>query len=91
MGRGWDHQNSIRTNSLAIAFIGDFNKEYVTATAKEAAQALIVEGERIGKIDPNEYKLIGENQTSPLRFYSPGWNLVGEIKKWDHYYPGSML
>lgn len=89
-GRGWDTQNSLRAKSLSISFIGDFNKDLLSDTVQNATKALLDEGVTLGMLSES-YKLIGENQTSPLRFYSPGWNAVKEIKKWDHYFAGTML
>lgn len=90
IGRGWDKQNSLRVDSVAVAFIGDFNKDVPDSKALEAGKALITEGVNLGMIAA-DYELIGENQTSALRFYSPGRNLMAVIKSWDHYFPGTKL
>ncbi|XP_066155304.1 uncharacterized protein [Euwallacea fornicatus] len=90
VGLGWEGQNNVRKDSIAIAFIGDFNKEFLNESARSAGQALIAHGVDQGKVDDG-YKLIGENQTSPLRYYSPGWNLATAIKNWRHYFSGTML
>ncbi|XP_066250351.1 peptidoglycan-recognition protein LF-like [Euwallacea similis] len=90
VGQGWEGLNNVRIDSIGIAFIGDFNKEFASALAVNAGQALIAYGVDEGKVDEG-YKLIGENQTSPLRYYSPGWNLTIAIKNWKHYFSGTML
>lgn len=90
IGRGWDKQNSLRVDSMAVAFIGDFNKDAPDSKAVKAGKALINEGVKLGMI-ADDYQLIGENQTSPLRFYSPGRNLMKVIKNWDHYFSGTKL
>lgn len=90
VGRGWDKQNSLRVDSVAVAFMGDFNKDVPDSKAVKAGKALITEGVKLGIIAA-DYELIGENQTSPLRFYSPGRNLMAVIKSWDHYFSGTKL
>lgn len=89
-GRGWNYQNSLRAKSISICFIGDFNRDFLSEKAEDAARVLLKEGLKIGSLD-KKYILIGENQTSAKRFYSPGWNIVKEIKNWDHYFPGTKL
>ncbi|XP_050294879.1 peptidoglycan-recognition protein SB2-like isoform X4 [Anthonomus grandis grandis] len=90
VGRGWQYENTIRFKSVVISFIGDFSKGYATDKAINASLDLIGEGVRQGKIR-EDYKLIGENQTSAQRFYSPGYHMVEVIKKFNHYFPGTML
>ncbi|KAL1517472.1 hypothetical protein ABEB36_001235 [Hypothenemus hampei] len=90
MGVGWDRQNGIRVNSITLGFVGDFNRDEVTTTLEDTGKALLAEGVRLGKFDSG-FKLVGENQTSPLRYYSPGRNMIERIRNWDHFYPGIVL
>ncbi|KAF7268585.1 hypothetical protein GWI33_018333 [Rhynchophorus ferrugineus] len=77
-GRGWRHENAIRAGSISVCFLGDFNKIKPSGNATDAVKSLIDEGLRSGFVSKT-YKLVGENQTSPRRFYSPGINVVNEI------------
>ncbi|XP_060535554.1 LOW QUALITY PROTEIN: uncharacterized protein LOC132707648 [Cylas formicarius] len=71
VGRGWGRENALRVGSVAVAFIGDFNFGNLTSVAADAAAALLARGLDSGRL-AQDYRVVGENQTSPKRFYSPG-------------------
>lgn len=86
VGRGWDiqgaHTKGYNVNSICIAFIGTFNKIAPPERQLYAAQKIIEEGVKLGKLTP-DYKLYGHRQLIPSE--SPGLALFEIIKKWDHF------
>ncbi|XP_030762762.1 peptidoglycan-recognition protein LA-like isoform X3 [Sitophilus oryzae] len=89
VGRGWTNENHLRSKSLNICFIGDFNQIELSKRASEAGKDLIKYGLSEGKIS-DDFRLVGERQTSPLLF-GPGVNVAKEIAKWPNFYEGSVL
>lgn len=86
IGRGWDslgaHTKGYNSKSIGIAFIGTFTSVTPPQRQLMAAQKLIEEGVRLGKLTP-DYKLYGHRQF--LNTESPGTMLYEIIKKWDHW------
>ncbi|KAG8226176.1 hypothetical protein J437_LFUL012351 [Ladona fulva] len=87
-GRGWDtvggHSKGYDSVSLGLSLIGIFCEQTPPEIQISAAQELIQEGVRLGKISP-DYKLVGHRQISPTE--SPGEMLYQELQKWDHWSP----
>lgn len=85
-GRGWNkvgaHTKGYNVKSICIAFIGIFNKIVPPQRQLQAAQKIIEEGVKLGKLDKN-YRLYGHRQLAP--FESPGLALYEIITKWDHW------
>lgn len=85
-GRGWDyagaHTLGYNKYSIAIAFIGTFNKETPPKQQIEACQKLIERGVKLGKL-AKDYKLFGHRQLSSTS--SPGDKLFDIIKEWPHF------
>lgn len=85
-GRGWDkegaHTKGFNKRSICIAFIGTFNKVIPPQRQLIAAQMLIDQGVKMGKLEP-DYQLYGHRQLIPSE--SPGAALYDIIKKWPHW------
>ncbi|KAG5866186.1 hypothetical protein JTB14_030312 [Gonioctena quinquepunctata] len=84
VGRGWDIENYRRKNSLLVGFIGDYVFDILTKDMIDAAEQLISQGVQLGKLCL-DYEMVGENQTSPSKFLSPGENVYKVIKTWPHF------
>ncbi|XP_017956083.1 peptidoglycan-recognition protein SD [Drosophila navojoa] len=69
-------------NSLAIAFIGNFDLESPTDAALAAAQSLLEHAVSQGELAQN-YDLLGHRQLSATK--SPGDALYTIIKSWPHW------
>lgn len=85
VGRGWDTVSILGNLSIGIQVIGNFAFDSFNSNMAEAIEVVIEEGLRLNKITEN-YKLIGENQTSLYKYLSPGLNIYKEIKMWPHFY-----
>lgn len=85
VGTGWDYTNFLRKTSIGINFLGNFVYDELTADMIDAYQELITQGLQLNKIS-NDYKLVGENQTDPYVYLSPGPNVVKFMKNWPHFY-----
>lgn len=86
VGRGWDfqgaHTRGYNVKSISIAFIGTFNKYEPPTAQLDAAQKIIQEGVRLGKLS-DTYDLYGQRQIISVE--SPGLALYNIIKKWKHW------
>lgn len=85
VGTGWDFRNFLRKTSIGINFLGHFVYDELTEEMIDAFQELVTQGLQLNKIS-NDYKLVGENQTDPHMYLSPGPNIVRLMKNWSHYY-----
>lgn len=85
-GRGWDiegqHSHGFNANSLCITLIGIFTNVVPPEQQLSAAQKLIEQGVKLGKVIAN-YKLFGHCQVKAT--HSPGQALYEIIKTWDHW------
>ncbi|KAM8709755.1 hypothetical protein ACLKA7_016544 [Drosophila subpalustris] len=85
-GRSPSQQGAIaagnNADSLAIAFIGNFNDEAPTDSALAAAQSLLEHAVSQGQLAP-DYKLLGHRQVSATK--SPGDALYPLLEKWPHW------
>nr|AYV99629.1 venom polypeptide [Dolopus genitalis] len=85
-GRGWDkvgvHTNGFNRGSIGIAFVGTFTKIAPSTKQLRAAQMIIAEGVRLGKLS-TDYKLYGHRQL--IASESPGEELYKIIKLWPHW------
>lgn len=86
IGRGWHfkgkHTANFNAKSICIAFIGDFNENVPPTHQLDAAQRLIEEGVKQGKISAN-YDLYGQCQLKRIK--SPGLALFQIIQKWHRW------
>lgn len=86
VGRGFDkqgvHTKGFNEKSICIAFIGTFTNSVPPQCQLRAAQKIIEEGLKLGKIAPG-YRLYGHRQLKPTE--SPGAALFEIIKKWPHW------
>lgn len=86
VGRGWDdegaHTLGHNKRSIGIAFIGDFTKKTPPKRQLDAAQNMIAEGLKIGKIRAY-YELYGQCQLTATD--SLGDVLYEIIKKWNNW------
>lgn len=86
VGRGWyykgAHSRIFNQKSICIAFIGNFWKAQPPNRSLIAAQRLIEEGVRTGKL-AQDYRLYGARQLIPTS--SPGNELFQIIQQWDHW------
>ncbi|XP_051859621.1 peptidoglycan-recognition protein LC isoform X2 [Drosophila albomicans] len=86
VGRGWDfvgaHTYGSNRISIAIAFIGNYNKIEPTQEQVKACLLLIAEGVRLKKLS-SDYKIFGHRQL--LASESPGDKLYNIIKTWPHF------
>ncbi|KAL7732636.1 hypothetical protein ACLKA6_013566 [Drosophila palustris] len=83
VGRSWEWANTYANNTLAIAFMGDYERYVPTKRQLEGVQHLLSHGVAMQILDVN-YKMIALNQTRDS--LSPGANVYREIKKWSHFY-----
>ncbi|KAM8710466.1 hypothetical protein ACLKA7_017135 [Drosophila subpalustris] len=83
VGRSWEWANTYANNTLAIAFMGDYERYVPTKRQFEGVQHLLSHGVAMQILDVN-YKMIALNQTRDS--LSPGVNVYREIKKWSHFY-----
>ncbi|XP_034480260.1 peptidoglycan-recognition protein LA isoform X2 [Drosophila innubila] len=84
VGRGWDWANTYANQTLAITFMGDYDRYIPSSKQLEGVQYLLAHAVANHKLDFN-YKLVAQNQTKTSR--SPGINVYREISKWRHFYP----
>ncbi|KAL5277609.1 PGLYRP3 family protein [Megaselia abdita] len=86
VGRGWDfagaHTRGYNSDSVGIAFIGNFERTSPTSEAINAAEQLIASGVESKKLS-DEYKVYGHKQLAASS--SPGEQLYGIIKTWSHF------
>lgn len=85
VGRGWLYKGEHHpdySNSICIAFIGNFNDETPSDESLLAAKRLIERGVDIGKLDEN-YRVCGHCQLFLTE--SPGKKLYEIIQTWDHW------
>lgn len=87
VGRDWGVENQQRPNSIDIAFMGSFDGNVLSPEMIAVCQELINEGVRNGYLS-KDYKLVGHQQT--MGTASPGKNIMEVIRKWPHYYSGSI-
>lgn len=91
-GRGWDIRGnpamSINwsSESLGIAFIGDFDQEEPTSRQLEAAKKLLKFGVENNKL-AKDYELFGQYQIDVGDTTSPGFHVSKVIKTWEHWSP----
>ncbi|KAH8302777.1 hypothetical protein KR044_010741 [Drosophila immigrans] len=69
-------------NTLAIAFIGNFDAQAPSDSVVAAAQSLLEHAEQEGQLAA-DYKLLGHRQVSATK--SPGDALYALLEKWPHY------
>ncbi|KAH8398188.1 hypothetical protein KR215_011671 [Drosophila sulfurigaster] len=85
-GRSPSQQGAIAAgnngNSLAIAFIGNFDERAPSETVLAAAKSLLEHAEREGQLT-TDYKLLGHRQVSATK--SPGDALYALLEKWPHF------
>lgn len=85
-GRGWDkigsHTRGHNKGSLGIGFVGNFETTEPPENSLKAAQALIQEGIKLGKLS-HDYNLYGQKQLKNT--LSPGKFLIAKIELWPHY------
>jgi N-acetylmuramoyl-L-alanine amidase len=85
-GRGWSlqgtHTKGFNSDSIGIAFIGTFIHSAPSSQQLEAAQLLLHEGLRTGKLT-SDFELFGANQLVATK--SPGAALAEILKCWPHY------
>lgn len=85
-GRNPTHQGAVaagqNAGSLAIAFLGTFNKQAPTDAALAAGQELLAHAVTRGQLADN-YLLLGHRQLSATE--SPGDALYTLIRKWPHW------
>lgn len=88
VGRGWNiqgaHTRSFNSKSIGIGFIGTFIDVAPTKGQLCAAQKLMEEGVRLGKLT-DDYSIYGQNQLT--QSISPGQQLFNIIKTWSHWSP----
>lgn len=86
VGRGWDfagaHTRGYNSDSVGIAFIGNFERKSPTSEALSAAEQLIAAGVESRKL-AEDYKVYGHKQLAPST--SPGQELYNIIKTWPHF------
>lgn len=86
VGRGWNyigaHSKLFNQRSICIAFIGNFSEQCPTNESLVAAQRLIENGVRMGKLVQN-YRLYGHRQVIPT--LSPGNRLYEIIQTWTNW------
>lgn len=85
VGTGWDYRNFHRKTSIGIDFVGNYVYDALTEDMVDAFNALVEQGLQLKKI-AQKFKLVGENQTDPHMYLSPGPNVVKLMKNWPHYY-----
>lgn len=76
------HSRLFNPKSICIAFIGNFFKTLPPECSLTAAQELIKEGVRMGKLK-EDYRLYGHRQLIPT--ISPGNRLYEHLQTWDHW------
>lgn len=85
-GRGWDkmgaHTRSHNKGSLGIGFVGNFETTEPPENTLMAAQALIQEGIKLGKLTL-DYNLYGQKQLKNT--ISPGKYLFAKLELWPHF------
>ncbi|KAL5275681.1 PGLYRP1.2 family protein [Megaselia abdita] len=85
-GCGWHkvgaHTYGYNRNSMAIAFVGNFDEELPPQSALNAAKKLLSCGVQKGELH-RRYKLVAARQISSTE--SPGRKLFVELQDWDHY------
>ncbi|XP_068631036.1 peptidoglycan recognition protein-like [Battus philenor] len=85
-GPGWLHVGAhtygYNSKSVAIAFIGNFNKDEPTPKALDAAKALIKCGVEEGHLGSN-YHVVAHRQL--IASESPGRKLYNEIRRWPDW------
>ncbi|XP_035209347.1 peptidoglycan-recognition protein SC2-like, partial [Stegodyphus dumicola] len=90
-GRGWTvrgtHTLNFNTNSVGIAFIGNFNEIQPNKKMISAVLNLINCGVRKGYLTPIR-EIYGHRDVGCTE--SPGKNLYREIRKWPNYKGGRM-
>lgn len=91
VGVGWDFKNIIHKKaSIGINFLGNYVYDELTEDMVDAFHELIVQGLQLKKLS-NSFKLVGENQTNPKVYLSPGVNIYKIIKNWSHFYSGTWF
>nr|QYL00319.1 peptidoglycan-recognition protein SC1 [Holotrichia parallela] len=83
-GRGWSVKNSLRDDSISVAFIGNFIYDELLPSMLDALLELIESGRHLGVL-PDSYRIVAHNQTAPT--LSPGRNVYKVIKELAHFYP----
>lgn len=82
-GRGWDYENAYGDKSLAVQFLGDFQRYAVEDKQFEAMEWLLNYGKTQAYL-ANDYRLFGLNQTR-LSKYSPGVNVMKRLVNLPRY------
>lgn len=85
VGTGWDAGNFHKKLSIGINFLGNFVYDELTDDMIDAFNVLVKQGLQLRKIS-EDYKLVGENQTNPHNYLSPGPNVYRLMKNWLHFY-----
>ncbi|KAE8573355.1 Putative peptidoglycan-recognition protein [Halyomorpha halys] len=82
-GRGWGksggHTFVFNCDSIGVAFLGNYNLQYLSPKMEEAFKLLVEEGLKLGEI-AEDYKLFGQSQVRDSD--SPGVHVMEVIKKW---------
>ncbi|KAE8573354.1 Putative peptidoglycan-recognition protein [Halyomorpha halys] len=85
-GRGWGksgaHTKGFNCDSIGVAFLGNYNLQYLSPKMEEAFHLLMEEGVKIGEI-ADDYKLFGHTQVRGSD--SPGVHVMEKIKEWKHW------
>ncbi|CAH1112618.1 unnamed protein product [Psylliodes chrysocephalus] len=83
VGRGWDTRNCYLSKlSIAISFIGDFNKVHLNEHMKTSFKLLLQQGINLSKL-PENYLMVAYNQT--VISNNPGDNVYKYIKTWPNF------
>lgn len=90
VGAGWDFRNFHTKISIGIDFLGHFVHDELTEDMVDAFQKLIEQGLQLNKLS-EDYKLVGENQTSLHMYLSPGPNVFKLMINWPHFYNKTLL
>lgn len=85
VGTGWDFRNFHKKTSIGIDFLGDYVFDKLTGDMIDALRLLIEQGLVLNKLS-KDYILVGENQTNPQMYLSPGPNIFKLMKDWPHFY-----
>ncbi|CAO1316046.1 unnamed protein product [Diamesa tonsa] len=85
VGRGWDYENAYGNNSLAIIFLGDYQRQNTTERQMNALDHLLTYG-LVESYLTRDYKMFGLNQTKVSK-YSPGIHIIKQIRKYPRWIP----
>ncbi|CAH1112617.1 unnamed protein product [Psylliodes chrysocephalus] len=84
VGRGWDTRNCyLNKLSIAISFIGNFNKVHLNDNMKTSFKLLLQQGIDLSKL-PENYLMVAYNQT--VISNNPGDNVYNYIKTLPNFF-----